>query len=164
MSFGVARNTPLRSCASGSGRQALYLIASLGYICGPAHSMRYSFSQFKQLLRVALVALPVLLLLGLNGRMVSLLRPVSQPESRLMLAPRATVIKQKVLLEAASPLASYMAPAFALGWLPDTLPAAWLPRLVRRAVALAPVGTPAIFVAQLCRQRLLGAALSPQAP
>lgn len=126
--------------------------------------MRYSLSQFKQLLRVALVALPVLLLLGLNGRVVSLLRPVSRPASPLMLAPRATVIKQKVLLEAASPLASYVAPAFALGWLPDTRPAAWLPRLVRRAVALAPVAAPATFVAQLCRQRLLGAALSPQAP
>jgi hypothetical protein len=126
--------------------------------------MRYSFSQFKQLLRVALVALPVLLLLSLNGRMVSLLRPVSRPESRLLLAPRATVIKQKVLLEAASPLASYAAPAFALGWLPATLPATWIPRLLRRAVALAPLGAPAAFVAQLCRQRLLGAALSPQAP
>lgn len=80
--------------------------------------MRYSLSQFKQLLRVALVALPVLLLLGLNGRTVSLLRPTRQPTSRLVLAPRATVIKQKVLLEAASPLASYVAPAFALGWLP----------------------------------------------
>jgi hypothetical protein len=126
--------------------------------------MRYSLSQFKQLLRVALVALPVLLLLGLNGRTVSLLRPARQPASRLVLAPRATVIKQKVLLEAASPLASYVAPAFALGWLPDALPATWLPRLVRRALATAAVNTPSSFVAQLCRQRLLGAALSPQAP
>jgi hypothetical protein len=126
--------------------------------------MHYSFSQFKQLLRVALLALPVLLLLGLNGRMVSLLRPASQPASPLVLAPRATVIKQKVLLEAASPLASYAAPAFALGWQPGTLPTCWLPRLVRRAVALAPVGAPATFVAQLCRQRLLGTVLSPQAP
>jgi hypothetical protein len=126
--------------------------------------MRYSLSQFKQLLRVALVALPVLLLLGLNGRTVSLLRPTRQPTSRLVLAPRATVIKQKVLLEAASPLASYVAPAFALGWLPDALPATWLPRLVRRAVALAPLSQPAAFIAQLCRQRLLGTALSPQAP
>lgn len=121
-------------------------------------------SSAKQLLRVALVALPVLLLLGLNGRTVSLLRPTRQPTSRLVLAPRATVIKQKVLLEAASPLASYVAPAFALGWLPDALPATWLPRLVRRAVALAPLSQPAAFIAQLCRQRLLGTALSPQAP
>lgn len=126
--------------------------------------MRYSLSQFKQLLRVALVALPVLLLLGLNGRTVSLLRPARQPASRLVLAPRATVIKQKVLLEAASPLASYVAPAFALGWLPDARPTAWLPRLVRRAIATAAVHAPGAFVAQLCRQRLLGAALSPQAP
>ena len=126
--------------------------------------MRYSLSQFKQFIRVALVALPVLLLLGLNGRTVSLLRPARPASAQLSAAPRATVIKQKVLLEAASPLASYVAPAFALGWLPATLPTAWLPRLVRRAVALAPVAAPATFVAQLCRQRLLGAALSPQAP
>ena len=126
--------------------------------------MRYSLSQFKHLLRVALVALPVLLLLGLNGRTVSLLRPVGPARTQLSVAPRATVIKQKVVLEAASPLGSYVAPAFALGWLPDTLPAAWLPRLVRRAVALAPVGTQGVWVAQLCRQRLLSTALSPQAP
>ncbi len=125
--------------------------------------MRYSLSQFKQLLRVALVALPVLLLLGLNGRTVSLLRPARPTDTLLSAAPRATVIKQKVLLEAASPLGSYVAPAWALGWLPGTVPAAWLPRLVRRAVAQAPVA-PAAFVAQLCRQRLLGATLSPQAP
>ncbi len=126
--------------------------------------MRYSLSQLKHLLRVALVALPVLLLLGLNGRTVSLLRPANSPASRLVLAPRATVIKQKVLLEAASPLASYVAPAWALAWLPEALPATWRPRLVRRAVALAPLGQPATFIAQLCRQRLLGATLSPQAP
>jgi hypothetical protein len=126
--------------------------------------MRYSLSQFKQLLRVALVALPVLLLLGLNGRTVSLLRPASPVYPQASIAPRATVIKQKVMLEAASPLGSYVAPAFALGWLPGTLPAAWLPRLVRRAMALASLGQPGVFVAQLCRQRLLSVALSPQAP
>jgi hypothetical protein len=126
--------------------------------------MRYSLSQFKQLLRVALVALPVLLLLGLNGRTVSLLRPASPARSLVSAAPRATVIKQKVLLEAASPLGSYVAPALVLGWLPDALPATWLPRLVRRAVVTATVNAPSAFVAQLCRQRLLGAALSPQAP
>jgi hypothetical protein len=126
--------------------------------------MRYSLSQFKQLLRVALVALPVLLLLGLNGRTISLLRPASPARSLVSAAPRATVIKQKVLLEAASPLSSYVAPALALEWLPGTLPAAWLPRLVRRALATANVNAPSAFVAQLCRQRLLGTALSPQAP
>ena len=126
--------------------------------------MRYSLSQFKQLLRVALVALPVLLLLGLNGRTVNLLRPASPAHTQLSAAPRATVIKQKVLLEAASPLGSYVAPAFALGWLPSSAFAGWRLRLVRRAVAAAPVGASAAFVAQLCRQRLLSAALSPQAP
>lgn len=126
--------------------------------------MRYSLSQFKQLLRVALVALPVLLLLGLNGRTISLLRPASPARSLVSATPRATVIKQKVLLEAASPLGSYVAPALVPGWLPGTLPATWLPRLVRRALATASANTSGAFVAQLCRQRLLGAALSPQAP
>ena len=126
--------------------------------------MYYSISQFKQFLRVALVALPVLLLLGLNGRAVSLLRPVGVPaQSRLSAAPRATVIKQKVVLEAASPLGSYVAPAFALGWLPST-PTTWLPHLVRRAMAAVPLVAASTFMALLCRQRLLSAAVSPQAP
>ena len=126
--------------------------------------MRYSLFQFKQLLRVALVALPVLLLLGLNGRTVSVLRPLGAPaQSRVSAVPRATVIKQKVVLEAASPLGSYVAPVFALGWLPGTLPAAWLPRLVRRVVAAAPLAASAVVALQ-CRQRLLSGALSPQAP
>ncbi|MFD1873541.1 hypothetical protein [Hymenobacter bucti] len=127
--------------------------------------MYNSIYPFKHILRVALVALPLLLLLGLNGRTVSLLRPVNTPaQSRLSAAPRATVIRQKVVLEAASPLGAYMAPALALGWLPGTLPTTWLPRLVRRAVAAAPLAEAGAFVALLCRQRLLSAALSPQAP
>lgn len=132
--------------------------------------MRNSISQFKQFLRVALVALPVLLLLGLNGRTVSLLRPLGAPTQQRLSAlpsqtrPRATVIKQKVVLEAASPLGAYVAPAEALGWLPGTVPTAWLPRLVRRAVAAAPLAEATAFVALLCRQRLLSGALSPQAP
>jgi len=126
--------------------------------------MRYSLAQFKQLLRVALVALPVLLLLGLNGRTVSLLRPASPSQTPVSAIPRATVIKQKVVLEAAAPLGSYVAPAAALGWLPLTLPTTWLPRLVRRAVTAAPLAAPATWVAQACRQRLLAVALTPQAP
>jgi len=125
--------------------------------------MSNSVSQFKHLVRVALLALPLLLLLGLNGRMVTLLRPAAPVGSSASAAPRATVIRQRVLLEAASPLAHYVAPA-ALGWLPATLPAAWLPRLVRRAVMAAPLAASALFVAQRCRQRLLGAALQAQAP
>ena len=126
--------------------------------------MRYSLFQFKQLLRVMLVALPVLLLLGLNGRMVSLLRPTPPAGPQASAAPRATIIRQKVMLEAAAPLGSYVQPALVLGWLPPTPLTHWQPRQVRRAVAVAPVGAPAAFVAQLCRQRLLVAALSPQAP
>jgi hypothetical protein len=127
--------------------------------------MRNSISQFKQFLRVALVALPVLLLLGLNGRTVSLLRPLGSPtQPRASALPRATVVKQKVVLEAASPLGAYVAPAEALGWLPLTVPTAWLPRLVRRAVAASPLVEAATFMALLCRQRLLSGELSPQAP
>lgn len=127
--------------------------------------MSISLSQFKQFLRVALVALPVLLLLGLNGRTVSVLRPLGVPaQSRVSAAPRATVIKQKVMLEAASPLGSYVAPVFALGWLPGTLPAAWLPRLVRWVVATAPLLAASTVVALLCRQRLLSGTLAAQAP
>ena len=127
--------------------------------------MHNSISQLKQFLRVALVALPVLLLLGLNGRTVSLLRPLGTPaQARVSAAPRATVIKQKIVLEAASPLGSYVAPAEALGWLPIALPSTWQPRLVRRAVAAAPLVAASAVVALQCRQRLLSAALSPQAP
>ncbi|MGI4824337.1 MAG: hypothetical protein ACRYFV_24265 [Janthinobacterium lividum] len=127
--------------------------------------MRNSISQFKQFLRVALLALPVLLLLGLNGRTVNLLRPVESPaQSWISAPPRATVIKQKIVLEAASPLGAYVAPAMALGWLPDAFPTTWLPRFVCRAVAAAPLLPAGTFVALLCRQRLLSTALSPQAP
>ena len=125
--------------------------------------MSNSVSQYKHLLRVALLALPLLLLLGLNGRTVTLLRPTAATGSEARLAPGATVIKQRVVLEAASPLGHYVAP-LALGWLPAPLPASWLPRLLRRAVAAAPVGAPALYVAQQCRQRLLKAALQAQAP
>lgn len=110
-----------------------------------------------------MLALPLLLLLGLNGRMVTLLRPVPPTGTQASETPRATTIRQRVMLEAASPLAHYVAPA-ALAWLPLAVPTAWAPRQLRRAVAAAPLGAPAAFVAQLCRQRLLGAVLAPQAP
>ncbi len=127
--------------------------------------MYNSISQFKHFLRIAFVALPVLLLLALNGQTVNVLRPVGTPAQSRVNAPlRATVIKQKVVLEAASPLGAYVAPAAVLGWLPDAQPASWLPRLVRRAVAAVPMVAAGAFVALLCRQRLLSVALSPQAP
>lgn len=126
--------------------------------------MRNSLSQFQHFLRVALLALPVLLLLGLNGRTVRLLRPASPSPTQVSAAPRATVVKQRVVLEAASPLGSYVAPAEALGWLPFTVPTTWRPRLVRQAVAAAVLAAPVAFAAQVGRLRLLRAALSPQAP
>ena len=126
--------------------------------------MRYSLSQLTHVSRLVLVALPVLLLLGLNGRMVSLLRPTPPAGAQASAAPRATVIKQKVVLEAASPLGCYVAPAGA-AWLPPTPLGSWQPRQRRAgARALATGGAPAAFVAQGCRQRLLRRALSPQAP
>ena len=127
--------------------------------------MLHSISRFQHFLRLALLALPLLLLLGLNGRTVSLLRPVGAPaQSRVSLPPRATVIKQKVVLEAASPLEAYVAPVVGLGWLPATLPTRWAPRLLRRALARAPQAVGTRFVAQLCRQRVLRGALVAQAP
>ena len=125
--------------------------------------MSNSVSQYKHLVRVALLALPLLLLLGLNGRTVTLLRPAAPTGSEAHLSPRATIIKQRVVLEAASPLAPYVAAA-GLAWLPAPQPASWLPRLLCRAVAVVPTGAPAIYVAQLCRQRLLGGVLQAQAP
>ena len=126
--------------------------------------MRYSFSQFTQLLRVVLVALPVLLLLGLNGRTVSLLRPTPPAGAPATAAPRATVVKQKVRLEAAAPAGSWVVPTFALGWLPPTPFGSWQPRLRRRAALRAALGAPVVFVAQAGRLRQLRAAVQAQAP
>lgn len=126
--------------------------------------MRYSFSQFTRLLRVVLVALPVLLLLSLNGRAVRLLRPTPPASAQASAAPRATVVKQKVMLEAAAPLGSYVALAGALAWLPPTPFGDWQPRLLCRAAWRATLGGPVACVAQWCRLRQLRAAVSPQAP
>lgn len=125
--------------------------------------MPHSTHQLKHLLRAAFLALPLLLLLSLNGRTVTLRCPVPAAGTRLGEATRGTVIKQRVMLEASAPLTHYVAPA-ALAWLPATQPQHWLPRFVRRAVAAAPLAAPTTFVAQLCRQRLLGTVLAPQAP
>ncbi len=120
-------------------------------------------------MRLALVALPLLLLLGLNGRTVSVLRAPGPGETQASAASRATLVRQRVLLEAAAPLRAYLAPSLALGWGPG-LPAAGLAGAdwVRRARAgrcLAATGSaPLTFVAAYCRERLLGAAQSPQAP
>jgi hypothetical protein len=67
-------------------------------------------SRFWFSLRFALLTATVLLVLGLNQRAVSILRPVGKEEVRLDLPTRATVVKQKVLLEATTLLDHFVAP------------------------------------------------------
>ena len=103
----------------------------------------------------------MLLVLGLNQRAVSVLRPVGKGETRLNLPTRATVVKQKVLLEATTALDHFVAPP-AVAWLPAAVPAMWLPAL-RRALAV-PRPCAGIRAGEIFRARLLAVALSPQAP
>ena len=109
--------------------------------------------------RFTLLAVSVLLVLGLNQRAVSVLRQASP--DRLSTPPKATVVKQKVLLEATGAAFHFGAPA-ADAWLPlPLLAATWLPGLRHclRAVALPAAGPGETFCA-----RLLAGCLSPQAP
>jgi hypothetical protein len=116
-------------------------------------------SRFWFSLRFALLAVTVLLVLGLNQRAVSVLRPVGKGEARFT---RATVVKQKVLLEATGTVKHFVAP-LATAWLPlPTLAAAWLPTL-RQALAV-PRLRAGIRAGEVFRARLLAVALSPQAP
>ena len=109
-------------------------------------------------LRLLLLAVSALLVLGLNHRPISVLRAPAGPAR---LAPRTTVVKQKVLLEAVAALAPFVAPA-ATAWEPGTAAPGW-GRARRRRLAAprlrAGIGAGAVF-----RARLLGAAVSPQAP
>lgn len=114
-------------------------------------------------LRFVLLTVSVLLVLGLNQRAVSVLRlPAPKGQARFAAPPKATVVKQKVLLEATASLAHFVAPAADM-WLPPTptLPT-WLPAL-RRALA-APRLSVGVRAGEVFRQRLLAVALSPQAP
>ena len=114
-------------------------------------------------LRLVLLAVSVLLVLGLNQRTVRVLRAAGTPKTTGYAAPlRATVVKQKVLLEATASLAPMVAPP-GTAWLPaPALGTAWLTGL-RRALGVprlcAGIGAGAVF-----RARLLAVALSPQAP
>ena len=119
----------------------------------PALLSRFWFS-----LRFALLAATVLLVLGLNQRAVSVLRPVGKGEARFT---RATVVKQKVLLEATASLHHFGAPPLA-AWLPLAVPGLWLPTL-RQALAV-PRLRAGIRMGAVFRARLLAVALSPQAP
>ncbi|ALW84778.1 hypothetical protein AUC43_06580 [Hymenobacter sedentarius] len=112
-------------------------------------------------LRFALLAATVLLVLGLNQRAVSVLRlPVGKGETRFA-PPKATVVKQKVLLEATATLEHFVAPPV-VAWLPAAVPSLWLPAL-RRALAV-PRLHAGVRAGEFFRARLLAVALSPQAP
>ncbi|GAC1370135.1 MAG: hypothetical protein NVSMB30_08540 [Hymenobacter sp.] len=119
-------------------------------------------SRFWFSLRFALLAATVLLVLGLNQRAVSVLRlPAGKGETRWAAPPRATVVKQKVLLEATAALDHFVAP-LAVAWLPAAVPGLWLSAL-RRALAV-PRLRAGVRAGEVFRARLLAVALSPQAP
>ncbi|TPG67214.1 hypothetical protein [Hymenobacter nivis] len=124
--------------------------------------MQVLLSRFWSSLRFAWLAATVLLVLGLNQRAVSVLRlPGGPGDTRLAAPAKATVVKQKVLLEATAALAHFVAPA-AVAWLPTAAGSVWLPRL-RRALA-APRPCAGVRAGEVFRARLLAVALAPQAP
>ena len=117
-------------------------------------------SRFWFSLRFALLAATVLLVLGLNQRAVSVLRPVGPGTARFV-ATKVTVVKQKVLLEASAAPHHFVAP-LAVAWLPSAVPALWLPTLRQRLAV--PRLRAGIRAGEVFRARLLAVALSPQAP
>jgi hypothetical protein len=120
------------------------------------------FPRFWFSLRFAWLAVSVLLVLGLNQRAVSVLRlPAGSGQTRYAAPPKATVVKQKVLLEATASSDYFVAPAVE-AWLPSAAPSQWLPAL-RRALAV-PRLRAGIRAGEVFRARLLAVALSPQAP
>ncbi|MBD2767105.1 hypothetical protein IC235_04245 [Hymenobacter sp. BT664] len=124
--------------------------------------MLIPLSRFWFSLRFALLAASVLLVLGLNQRAVSVLRLTAGKGEAPFAAPlKATVVKQKVLLEATTALDHFVAPAL-VAWLPAAVPAIWGPAL-RRALAV-PRLRAGVRAGEVFRARLLAVALSPQAP
>jgi len=125
--------------------------------------MPYPRTSFLARLRFGLLLASVLLVLGLNQRAVSVLRlPVPKGQARFEVPPKATVVKQKVLLEATASLEHFVAP-LADAWLPaPTTSSAWLPA-VRRALRV-PRLCAGVFAGEVFRTRLLAVVLSPQAP
>ena len=120
------------------------------------------FPRFWFSLRFAWLAVSVLLVLGLNQRAVSVLRlPAGSGQTRYAAPPKATVVKQKVLLEATASSDHFVAPAVE-AWLPSAAPTQWLPTL-RQALAV-PRLRAGIRAGEVFRARLLAVALSPQAP
>ncbi|WP_375415861.1 hypothetical protein [uncultured Hymenobacter sp.] len=120
-------------------------------------------SRFWFSVRFTLLTASVLLVLGLNQRAVSVLSlPPPAGSGRVAAPAKATVIKQKVLLEATASLAHFVAPA-ADAWLPPPVFAATWRTSLRRAVAARPAPA-APGAGEIFRARLLAVALSPQAP
>ncbi|SNR43430.1 hypothetical protein SAMN06269173_102392 [Hymenobacter mucosus] len=103
----------------------------------------------------------MLFVLSLNHQAVATLRVVPVGKgTRVDAAPRAAVVKQRVNLEATSPLGLFLAPAVD-AWLPLPTPVVglgWLP------VRLAQLAPRPCAIPDLFRTRLLVAALSPHAP
>ncbi|MBO2010546.1 hypothetical protein [Hymenobacter negativus] len=118
-------------------------------------------SRFWLSLRFAWLTATVLLVLGLNQRAVSVLRPVGKSETTWTAPTRATVVKQKVLLEATASLKHFVAP-LGTAWLPLPATTTWLPTL--RQLLAAPRLLAGIRAGEVFRARLLAVALSPQAP
>lgn len=111
-------------------------------------------------LRFGLVAVTILLVVGLNNRAVATFRvPAKGGTTQVTNAGKGTVVKQKVTLEATSPLGPWLVPV-AEAWEPAP-PAACTRIAWQRAEAPAvrPSAVPDWF-----RTRLLEAALSPHAP
>ncbi|WP_400193612.1 hypothetical protein [Hymenobacter sp. B81] len=113
-------------------------------------------------LRFSLLAVTLLLVVGLNNQAVATFRaaPAKANVPQLQGAPKGTVVKQKVTLEATASLAPWLLPAVD-GWLPPA-PEARLFATYRPQPAAPrprPEARPNWFGA-----RLLGSALSPHAP
>ncbi|TGE10152.1 hypothetical protein [Hymenobacter fodinae] len=112
-------------------------------------------------MRFALLTATVLFVLSLNHQAVATLRVLPAGKAtQVSAAPRAAVVKQRVTLEATSPLVFLLAPA-ADAWLPLPTPQGSFTWLLARVAEPQPRPS---AVPDLFRSRLLVAALSPHAP
>ncbi|RPD50104.1 hypothetical protein DNI29_04715 [Hymenobacter sediminis] len=120
-----------------------------------------SFPRLLARLRFACITATLLMVLGLNHQAVATLRVLpASGATRVSAGPKAAVVKQRVTLEATSPLGFFVAPV-ADAWLPQPLElpvALWLP-----TCPAGPNPSPSA-VPDWFRVRLLVTALSPQAP
>ncbi|MCB2376051.1 hypothetical protein LGH70_00545 [Hymenobacter sp. BT635] len=121
--------------------------------------MSVFISHFLPRLRFTLLTATLLFVLALNHQAVATFRIPVGKETRVGAGPKAALVKQKVTLEATSPLALWLAPALDI-WQPGVEPLVW-PRQQRRLAVLQPRPS---AIPDLFRSRLLLAALSPHAP